>query len=62
LGKAQYPRVKASQGFYCSGFIHPTNKQTNLLHRYDFCLLKVELKMNNFRSNLGGAPAKKNDT
>ena len=29
MGKAQYPRVKASQGFYCSGFIHPTNKQRN---------------------------------
>ena len=22
LGEAQYPRVKASQGFYCSGFIN----------------------------------------
>jgi len=32
------------------------------LHSYDFCILKVELKMNNFRSNLGGAPAKKNGT
>ena len=29
LDEAQYPRVKASRGFYCSGFIHPTNKQTN---------------------------------
>ena len=29
------------------------------LHCYDFCLLKVEFKMNNFQSNLGGAPAKK---
>ena len=29
LGKAQYPRVKTSQGFYCSGFINPTNKQTS---------------------------------
>jgi len=28
LGKAQSPRVEASQGFYCSGFIQP-NKQTN---------------------------------
>ena len=28
LGKAQSPRVKASQGFCYSGFIHPTNKQT----------------------------------
>ena len=27
LGKAQSPRVKASQGFYCSGFINQTNKQ-----------------------------------
>jgi len=27
-----------------------------------FCLLKVEFKMNNFRSNLGGAPAKKRYT
>ena len=31
LSEAQYPRVKASQGFYCSGFIHPTNKQTRFL-------------------------------
>ena len=30
LGKAQYPRVKASQGFCCPGFIQP-NKQTNKL-------------------------------
>ena len=29
LGKAHYPRVEASQGFYCSGFIQPTNIQTN---------------------------------
>ena len=29
LGKAQYPRVKASQGVYYSGFINQTNKQTN---------------------------------
>ena len=28
LGKAQAPRVEASQGFYSSGFIQ-TNKQTN---------------------------------
>ena len=28
-GKAQYPRVKASQGVYWSGFIHP-NKQTKV--------------------------------
>ena len=28
LGKVQSPRVKASQGFYCSGFIRPNN-QTN---------------------------------
>ena len=28
LGKAQAPRVEASQGFYCPGFIQP-NKQTN---------------------------------
>ena len=33
LGKAQSPRVKTSQGFYCSGLIQPnkqTNKQTNI--------------------------------
>ena len=29
LGEAQDPRVEASQGFYCSGFINKTNKQTN---------------------------------
>jgi len=29
LSKAQSPRVKASQGFYCSGFIQP-NKQTQI--------------------------------
>ena len=31
MGEAQDPRVGASQGFYCSGFINKTNKQTNLL-------------------------------
>jgi len=30
LGKAQAPRVEASQGFYCPGFIQP-NKPTNKL-------------------------------
>ena len=28
LGEAQDPRVRASQGVYCSGFINKTNKQT----------------------------------
>ena len=28
LGEAQAPREGASQGFYCSGFINKTNKQT----------------------------------
>ena len=28
LGEAQDPREGASQGFYCSGFINKTNKQT----------------------------------
>ena len=32
LNLRKYPRVKASQGFYCSGFINQTNKQTIHAH------------------------------
>ena len=54
LGIAQAPRVKASQGFYCSGFIQPTkqtkdtNEQENLdsrpaLHMYYYPKFKFRV-------------------
>jgi len=49
-GKAQSPRVEASQGVYCSGFIQP-NKQTNKYPRMERGVDEAQAVRNSYLPN-----------